>query len=335
MSKTLENQTYYFNASNAQICSQYIPVSYLVTIEWVDCDSNSELYFGINDCPTKLNNVRSTIKKNKNLQYLTIFPNEISSCKEKKNFIFGIRLKGRCSNQQAAITITKINNVEVELDSPISDSLLPNVERFLHFKFLDSVFENPILIFRKLSEEDSIVNVKKNGWTTDSSNRNDIFSFKLNQFSISPIKKGDEFYFHLISNYSTPYTFFVRAGSICARGCLNGGDCNFETGKCNCLPGFWGKRCGERGCIEGSSCSVVGGVGTIKCTNKQDEECIVTYCDSWRKNVDNRCIPILYYEAAIAIIISLALIFLLTGCTVGLIIGKYTKKRTSYQVLQQ
>ena len=118
-------------------------------------------------------------------------------------------------------------------------------------------------------------------------------------------------------------------------GCLNGGDCNFETGKCNCLPGFWGQLCELSGCIEGGPCKVFGGNGVYKCSSRQDRECIVTHCDSWRKNVDNRCVPILYYEAAIAIIISLALIFLLSGCTVGIIIGKYTKKRTSYQVLQQ
>jgi hypothetical protein len=38
-------------------------------------------------------------------------------------------------------------------------------------------------------------------------------------------------------------------------------------------------------------------------------------------------------EAAVVMILSSSVIFLLSGCTLGVILGKYTKKRTSYQIL--
>jgi hypothetical protein len=42
-----------------------------------------------------------------------------------------------------------------------------------------------------------------------------------------------------------------------------------------------------------------------------------------------------FEEAAIVMILSSSVIFLLSGCTLGVILGKYTKKRTSYQILSQ
>jgi hypothetical protein len=99
----------------------------------------------------------------------------------------------------------------MRLDTPITDSLLPRIERFFHFKFVGALFPNPSLMLTKISEKKSFLTFKKRDWPMNGDLNS--YSLGMTQFSISPISLGDEIYFHLISNYSTPFTLSARAVS--------------------------------------------------------------------------------------------------------------------------
>jgi hypothetical protein len=99
----------------------------------------------------------------------------------------------------------------MRLDTPITDSLLPNIERFFHFKFVGALFPNPSIMFTKTSEKKSLLSFKKKDWPMIGDS--DSHTLGVTQFSISPIFLGDEYYFHLLSNFSTPFTLSARSVS--------------------------------------------------------------------------------------------------------------------------
>jgi hypothetical protein len=113
-----ENRIHYFNISNSQLCLDYIPFSYLISVEWTNCLKPSQvffiffnilLFFGINQCPTESQHQRINNDKDANFQYISIHPNEIKDCQGVKHFIIGLKVNERCENPETAITVTKIS----------------------------------------------------------------------------------------------------------------------------------------------------------------------------------------------------------------------------------
>lgn len=188
-------------------------------------------------------------------------------------------------------------------NTDIRDVTYPGIRRYFNFTINNDYKRSGIspfiliasLQYHPFDEDDAHVIVYSAIDSYPSGNLEKDIVFPTHTFTLTTLKYGSFVRFFVTVNESLSteqqYTqqkyeihFMVKKGTMCSYGCGLGGECNFETGKCQCRndKGFWGASCSDRGCVQGEECKVTNGKGVVVCNGPDPSKstCNVTSCDN-------------------------------------------------------